>query len=77
MAHAHHDTLQTLCDSKVFLKKFSDTNFKIGNLANVSTEGFIRVNIVTSARFSDLIVGVRELSSPFTQELAEKQPFQV
>lgn len=58
--------VHVLCDMTLFLKKFSDTNLKIGKLANVSTKGFIRVNIVTSARFSrsDPKVGVRELPSP-------------
>jgi len=40
-------------------------------------QGRLKHQFETSARFSDLRVGIRELSFPFMQEPTEKQPLQV
>jgi len=69
----------------VVKRVFSDTNFEIGKPCQrfdwmlQTSSGWWRLkhSVEKLARFSDLKVGVRELSSLFMHEPTEKQPLQV
>ena len=56
-------------------RKFSDTNFEIGkSFADILPWWILKHSVVMLARFSDLKVGIRELSFPFVLEPTEEQP---